>query len=66
MGRGNPKHIYRLGGEWVESSPEGKDFVVLVDEKLNPERRPTISLAASKAAWPAGRGRGFCPSALLW
>ena len=29
-------------------------------------RRPTVSWAASKAAWPAGWGRGFCPSALLW
>ncbi|GAB0209901.1 mitochondrial enolase superfamily member 1 [Grus japonensis] len=32
MGRGNPKHNYRLGGEWIESSPEEKD---LIDEKLN-------------------------------
>ena len=29
-------------------------------------RRPTVFWAASKAAWPAGRGRWFCPSALLW
>ena len=28
-------------------------------------RRPTIFWAASKAVWPAGRGRGFCPSALV-
>jgi len=26
-------------------------------------RRAIISWAASKAAWLAGRGRGFCPSA---
>jgi len=32
MGLGNPKHRYRLGGEWIESSPEEKD---LVDEKIN-------------------------------
>jgi len=55
MGWGNPKHKYRLGREWIESSPDDKDLGMLIDEKQ--PRKPTVSWAASKEAWPAGRGR---------
>ncbi|GAB0185570.1 mitochondrial enolase superfamily member 1 [Grus japonensis] len=34
-GRGNPKYSYRLGGEWIESSPTKKGLGVLGDKKLN-------------------------------
>ncbi|KFQ19364.1 hypothetical protein N332_12687, partial [Mesitornis unicolor] len=35
LGRGNPKHKYRLVGEWLESSPEEKDLGMSVSENFN-------------------------------
>jgi len=52
IGQGNAKHRYRLGGEWIEGSPEEKDLEVLVDKKLNVTQQ--CALTAQKAKHTLG------------
>ena len=52
MGQSNPRYIYRLGEEPLESSHTEKNLRVLVDENLNRSHQYAL------AAWKANIRRG--------
>ena len=72
-GHSNLHYEYKLGNVRMEHSPAEKhlgywwmaSWTWASNEPLQP-RKPTISLAASKEAGPAGQGQWSCPSALCW
>ena len=47
LGWSNAGHRYKLGEEWLESSPAGRDPGVLVDSRL--KRSQQCALAAKRA-----------------
>ncbi|KAJ7401533.1 hypothetical protein BTVI_95009 [Pitangus sulphuratus] len=50
ISRGNPKHRYRLGGEWIESNPE-EDSGMFVNKKLRIFQEHALATQKVNCIW---------------
>jgi len=72
-GWSDTRHKYKLGEEWLESSPVGRGLGVLVGSRLHRSQQGALATqranpiwGASNTAQPVGQKRGLSPSIQRW